>query len=193
MGNGAPGIEHHFWLTIEYPRFRAAEEALRGRVAIAGYGAPDSIDLRIGDTRYPIRRSLVTPGYFDVIGIHPQRGRFFADDERDIATPARVAVISDAFWRTTLDASPDAIGRRIMMESSAYTIVGIAPPEFTGLNVNAVDVWTPASNYIANGGYRGVPWYESFGSGWRLIARPGPPPPKRIWCASARARFGRFS
>ena len=169
---GAPGVAYHFRPALEYPRFRAADEALRGRVTLAAYTAPDSMDARIDATRYPIRRSLVTPAYFDVIGIQPQRGRFFADDERDVTVPARVAVISDAFWRRAFDASNDAIGRRIMMESAAFTIVGIAPPEFTGLNVDAVDVWAPASNYSGTEGYTGLPWYQNFGSGWRALARP---------------------
>jgi putative ABC transport system permease protein len=171
-GIGATGIAYHFRPTLEYPQFRAADEALRGRVTLAAYNAPDSMDARIDAARYPIRRSLVTPAYFGVIGIQPQRGRFFADDERDVTIPARVAVISDAFWRRAFGGSDDAIGRRITMEAAAFTIVGVAPPEFTGLNVDAVDVWAPASNYSGSVGYRGLPWYQNFGSGWRTFARP---------------------
>jgi predicted permease len=159
------------WPTTPYPRWRAIERRLGARAPIAGYTPPDSIDLRIDNARYPIRRTLVTPEYFNVLGVRAARGRLFADDERDIAVPAPVVVLSDDFWHRAFDGRPGTIGRTVRIGPDAFTVVGIAPPSFTGIDLNAVDVWMPASNFAGGRGMPGVAWYENSALGWNTIMR----------------------
>jgi putative ABC transport system permease protein len=78
--------------------------------------------------------ALVTGNYFQVLGVTPQHGRFFAPDE-DGATPkSPVAVVSDAFWRRRLAASPSAVGSHININGVSFTIIGIAPAAFESIN-----------------------------------------------------------
>src|SRR5690349_8027529 len=68
--------------------------------------------------------AMVTGNYFQVLGVAPQYGRFFASDE-DGATPKNpVAVVSDAFWRRDLAASPAAVGSSISINGIPFTIIG---------------------------------------------------------------------
>jgi predicted permease len=55
-----------------------------------------------------------------------------------------VAVISDRFWRRTLEADPLVIGRRIQVNAQTFTIVGVAAGGFAGTDVaSPVDLWLP--------------------------------------------------
>jgi macrolide transport system ATP-binding/permease protein len=74
---------------------------------------------------------LVSPDYFAVLGMNAQRGRLLsADLDKAGATPA--VVVSDRYWRSRLNADPDAIGQTIHLNGQTATIVGIAPRKFDG-------------------------------------------------------------
>lgn len=56
------------------------------------------------------------------------------------------AVLSDGFWERRFHRDPAAIGRNIRFGDTAFQIIGVAEPGFSGLQVGAMtDVWTPAS------------------------------------------------
>ncbi|MGE0813358.1 MAG: ADOP family duplicated permease [Vicinamibacterales bacterium] len=76
-------------------------------------------------TSETVPRQWVTAGIFDVLGLRPIVGRTFT--ERDDATQARVAVLSEAFWRTRFGSDTGVVGRRIAFDGEPYEIVGIAP------------------------------------------------------------------
>lgn len=86
---------------------------------------------------------LVSGNYFDVMGAHPALGRALtADDDRPGASA--VVVVSDRFWRTVLDGSPQAVGAPLLVNHLAATIAGVMPPAFFGERVrSAPDVWIP--------------------------------------------------
>lgn len=65
----------------------------------------------------------------DVVGIHPQLGRWFRPEE---VGPEKtyVAVLGDALWRERFDADPDVIGTTILVEHDPYEVIGVMPPEF---------------------------------------------------------------
>jgi predicted permease len=97
---------------------------------------------------------VVTPNYFELLGIDAALGRVFtpSDDARG-ASP--VVVVTDAFWRSHLGADPEAVGREILLNGMQFTIVGVTPPGFKGTNVfNGPDLWFPMSMYQAVSPYR---------------------------------------
>jgi putative ABC transport system permease protein len=76
-------------------------------------------------------------GSFDALGVKPLLGRMFlpADDLRGGGSGGPVVVISHAFWRDHFGAAPDVIGRPLTIERVPFTVVGVTPPGFFGLNV----------------------------------------------------------
>ena len=74
---------------------------------------------------------LVSPEYFSVLGVKPQRGRVL-NPEIDKPGDAPVVVITDRFWRNRLNSSPDALGRTLRLNGQTATIVGITPKDFRG-------------------------------------------------------------
>src|SRR5205807_1183873 len=87
--------------------------------------------------------TLATCNYFDVLGEHPAQGRGFV--ESDCATPGgnAVVVISDDLWRGTFASHPSLVGKRIILNRTAYTVVGIAPPGFRGTEPIPSSFWAP--------------------------------------------------
>jgi putative ABC transport system permease protein len=82
----------------------------------------------------------VSGDYFDVLGMHPERGRAFLREEVE-GTGAHVAVVSNGFWKRRLASASDAVGRSVSLNGEAYTIVGIMPADFNF--PLETEVWAP--------------------------------------------------
>ena len=76
-------------------------------------------------------------GIFDVLGVPAMLGRTFteADDRRGGGPDGPVAVISYGFWQRRFGGAADVIGRSVTVERVPFTIVGVTPPEFFGVDV----------------------------------------------------------
>ncbi|HMG86605.1 MAG TPA: FtsX-like permease family protein [Terracidiphilus sp.] len=74
---------------------------------------------------------LVSPDYFQVMGVDAERGRVL-NPAIDHAGDAPAAVISDTFWHTRLGSRTDAVGLVLRVNGQAVTIVGITPRGFEG-------------------------------------------------------------
>jgi predicted permease len=83
----------------------------------------------------------VTPNYLEILGVAPRLGRIFTDQEAQSKT--NVAVLSDKFWRTTLHADPQIVGKSITLDGKAFTVVGVMPPAFN--YPPRTEVWEPLS------------------------------------------------
>ncbi len=94
----------------------------------------------------PVDGAFVSGAYFDVLGVQPQRGRFFApeDDRRGGGPDGPVVVISHRLWQQRFGAAEDIIGRTFPLSRTNYTIIGVAPRGFTGHEVGrAMDTFVP--------------------------------------------------
>jgi putative ABC transport system permease protein len=90
-----------------------------------------------------------SPSLFKVLGAAPSLGRTFTQQEDEGAAP--VAVISDSLWTRKFGRDPAVLGRAVMLDRAAYTIVGVMPADFVfplrGPQLNSVpaDVYVPIS------------------------------------------------
>jgi len=125
--------------TTSYP----VMEDLRAVPGIAGVAAYLGSSAILGrhEAAGSINMLQVTGDYFDVLDARVERGRVLAaaDDEAG-ADP--VMVISDRLWRGRFGGR-DVLGQAMDLGGQSYTIVGIAPPGFTGADPGAVDAWVP--------------------------------------------------
>ena len=89
----------------------------------------------IGREGLPVRLQIVdaTPSYFRVMGVSPALGRVFTDDEGEVGNDKRV-VLSDALWHSQFGADPGVVGRDLRLNGQPYTIVGVMPRTFQGLD-----------------------------------------------------------
>jgi len=93
---------------------------------------------------------LVSGNYFDTLGVQPAAGRGFVPQEDASTGSPPVAVIGHALWSRVFAADPRIVGRTIELNGRPYTIVGVTPEGFTGINqLAAADVFLPLSSYPA--------------------------------------------
>jgi putative ABC transport system permease protein len=94
-----------------------------------------------------MRGEAVTPRYFELLGVRPLLGRFFVDSDH-VADAQRVMVVTHRTWTSRYGADPEVVGKALRTERTAYTIVGVAPPEFGGtVEDDAVEFWVPLEQY----------------------------------------------
>ncbi|MGH7618938.1 MAG: ABC transporter permease, partial [Gemmatimonadaceae bacterium] len=133
---------------VEYPSDNfTTKDATELRAAAAGAAEIEGYDAVPGRTiaHDPHLRivAYATQGFFRFAGVRPYRGRFFAADENRIGDPRNLAVLSYDYWRRGLGADPAVIGRTVRVDTALYTIIGVAPQRFEGMDLDAIDLWAP--------------------------------------------------
>jgi putative ABC transport system permease protein len=83
----------------------------------------------------------VTPDYFRVLGVAPALGRNFAAAD-DLEGAARVAIVSERFWRRRLLGDPAIVGRQVTLDGASFTVIGVMPRGFENVLAPGADVWT---------------------------------------------------
>src|SRR5437762_551110 len=71
---------------------------------------------------------LVTANFFKVIGLQPQLGRLFTEEEDRVGGPL-VCVISDKLWQRVSARDPNVLGRAANFGNQPYTVIGVMPPQ----------------------------------------------------------------
>lgn len=84
-----------------------------------------------------INVNFVGAEYFNLLGASPSVGRIWTAHEPD------AIIVSAVFWRDKLARDSNAVGRSIVLDGRARTIVGIMPPEFVPPYFSTADVWAP--------------------------------------------------
>ena len=84
--------------------------------------------------------ALVTANFFRVVGLSPQIGRTFSDEEDRVGGPL-LAVISDKLWQRVFQRDPGVLGRSVNFGNQPYTVIGVMPPQM--FSPRTVDVWFP--------------------------------------------------
>jgi predicted permease len=106
---------------------------------------PTTVNLSAGREPQPVLAEIVSGTYFPVLGVQPHLGRLIAesDDLQQDAHP--VVVLAYEYWHAALGGAPDIVGRKVLMNNYPMTVIGVAEPGFTGMDVGeAVAVWVPA-------------------------------------------------
>ena len=80
---------------------------------------------------------LVSGSYFPLLGLNPLRGRLLTPDDDQRVGDHAVAVLSHRYWASRLGSDPGVIGKSIVVNGTALTIVGVAPEKFDGTTLGA--------------------------------------------------------
>ncbi len=106
----------------------------------------NEFDMSRGGQAQPVEGLIASGEFFDVLGVTPILGRTFttANDRRGGGADLTVAVISYAFWQRQFGGAADVVGRSVMLNRLAFTVIGVLPPEFLGPAVGrGFDVMVP--------------------------------------------------
>jgi predicted permease len=106
------------------PDFVAFEQRARSYDGLAAYR---TVDFELSGIATPerIKAARVSASLLDVLGVRPALGRPFTPEEDTGRQP--VAILSNALWRRSFASDPSAVGKAVMLDRRAYTIVGVMP------------------------------------------------------------------
>jgi len=127
-------VQHESGLdpSFNYPLFedyRDKNQVFDGLVAFN----PVGVHLTLGSESERLLGAQVSWNFFRVLGAQPVVGRGFLPEEDFIGSPAQVIVISYGLWESRFEGKADAVGREVLLNGAKFTIVGVAPPRFTGI------------------------------------------------------------
>jgi predicted permease len=162
------GGEERFVDRLHYPLYTLmrADTVAFGGVAITT--SPSPATLGRGASAEEILTALVNAEYFAVLGARPSAGRFFLPEEDRDASGHRVVVLSHGFWQRRFGGDRAVFGKSLQIGADNFTVVGAAPPGFTGVEPKRVDAWIP----IGGAGslrFVGEDWATNWGSYWLQI------------------------
>src|SRR2546429_704188 len=80
----------------------------------------------------------VTRNFFNIIGLPPQIGRTFSEEEDKVGAPP-VVIISDRFWQRAFNRGPKILGQAITLHDQSYTVIGVMPRQVT--SPQETDIW----------------------------------------------------
>ena len=124
----------------DYVDYRQRNEVFSDLAAFS----PVPLSLSLGVQSERIDGEIVSGNYFSVLGIEPVAGRMFLPEEDQVPGAHPVAVVSYDLWRRLLNASSDIGGRTLTLNGHKFTVVGVAPRGFKGIDLeSAPDVWVP--------------------------------------------------
>jgi predicted permease len=132
--------------SFSYPAFeqiRAHNRVFSGIFAFADLG--DHMNIVADGEPGLAHGQLASSGIFDTLEIRPVAGRLFIDsDDRTGAPP--VCVISAGYWKRRFGGDPRIAGKHVTLAGVPFTIVGVTPQNFFGLQTGSVvDIWVPIS------------------------------------------------
>lgn len=102
----------------------------------------DTLNLTGGGDPLQVPIGRVTPNFFSLLGVKPQLGRAFVEEDGQPAGKF-VVMLSDSFWNNRFGRDPQILGRTISLDSTPYTIIGVLPAGIQFPFMAPADVWTP--------------------------------------------------
>lgn len=91
----------------------------------------------------------VSYDWLPALGVEPALGRLFSSQE-DIAGAGNFVLLSSALWKDRYGANPGIVGRSIEIDGKPFTVIGVMPVGFNGLDGKEL-LWTPLQLHLDNG------------------------------------------
>lgn len=80
----------------------------------------------------------MSENYFDLLGVKAARGRTFQHDDEG------ALIVSRGFWQKRFGGDPALVGKIIFLNNNSFTVIGIAPESFTGIDLGrSTEIFVP--------------------------------------------------
>ena len=132
---------------FSYPLYRRLQDQNRVFTGLMASGKTGRIDVSVANSPPEEGRGrMVSGNYFQVLGVLPVLGRTFSRAEDRMPGAGSVIVISYNYWASRFARNPDVLGTAFRINGWPFTLIGVAPPHFTGEVVGSpTDIWIPLS------------------------------------------------
>src|SRR5678815_887334 len=124
----------------DYAAVRDQNNVLDGLIAWGGITA----SLNSNDQTDLVTGAIVTGNFFDVLGVRAQLGRIITTEDDKTPGAHPVAVISQGLWQGRFAGDPNIIGRQLLLNGNNFTVIGVLPAGFDGLQLGVTrDLYVP--------------------------------------------------
>ena len=144
-------IAHGGYRSTSYPEYSYFRDNSHALSEIAAYSRL-SPSWTHDDQTELLRIEVVSDNYFSVLGVNVILGNTFRSNGALSSGSDPSAVISYRFWQQRFGSDSNIIGRTIILNGSSFTIVGVAPPMFEGVDISwggQPELWVPLSMQTA--------------------------------------------
>ena len=153
------GLDHVALSPADFVDYQREQQGLEQLAALYTM----NFTLTGGDEPERVTGLAVSPHLPEILGIEPHLGRGFTDDEAQSGRQ-RVAMLGYGLWQRLAGGHEECLGKEILLNGEAYTIVGVLPPE---LGLYQAQLWVPLE--------RDIPlWENRLTHGLRAVARLAP-------------------
>jgi predicted permease len=148
-------------VVCSYPDFLDWKRTTKSYQSLAGFGSEVFTLTGNGDPKN-VAAAQVTSNFFSTLGVKPELGRDFADDEEKPDGP-HVVVLSYGFWRTEFGGDASIVGRTIRLDNKPATVIGVLPREFEFSPAKSAPVWVPLHLNPDSATRRSLRWMQVIG------------------------------
>lgn len=138
---GESGISGPSGCSFPLPIFEEIRSEINAFSSMTAFAGPASLNLAGNGPASVVDGEIVSGDYFSTLGVHAILGRTLGPSD-DMPSTSPAAVLSYAFWQSAFGGSRSVLGRTILLNKVAFTIVGVAEPSFTNLSPGkSQDLW----------------------------------------------------
>jgi predicted permease len=135
-------------LQVSYLNYKDYRDHNSTFTSLAAYSFPNPVSVRMGEGTEQLFIELVTGNYFSTLGVSAARGRVIGPEDDRTPGESPVLVLSHNAWQRRFGGDLDIVGRRATANGVGFTIVGVAPDGFRGINsLFGPDGWAPTMMY----------------------------------------------
>jgi len=134
--------------SVNYPQIEFVREQAHSVSDVAAFNVIKISMAAEGGEARSLWVDEVSSGFFRLLGVQPQLGRFFDANASDRAYGQHdEVVLSDALWRAQFNADRSIVGRTVTVNRHLFTVIGVAPAGFAGIYGGMADAaWIPLSS-----------------------------------------------
>jgi putative ABC transport system permease protein len=160
----------NFGPVTTYPVVTALRQHAPAFSDVAAFSFKNDYSLGRGPDARSVAIQMVSANFFRALRVRLALGPGFGDEHDRIPQSDRVAVVSHGFWEQELGGDWRVVGRSLPLQGSSFTIVGVAPPGFAGIDHEKIDVWIPIASHANEA--LGTGWHNTSNNWWaQLIGR----------------------
>jgi predicted permease len=132
--------------SFSYPTFKQLCDHNQVFSGVLAFRGLENLDFDVNDHAGLAKGQAVSGNYYSVLGVNTILGRTITPADDQVTGGGPVAVISYGYWTERFNRDPSAVGKAIVLNGSPFTLIGVTPPEFFGLEPgDSVDVSIPIS------------------------------------------------
>lgn len=123
---------------LRYEMVHAANQSFQSVAAWTN----DNLDLVGAGEPVQVPVARVSPNFFSTLGVRPQLGRSFSEEEgRPEGKP--VVMLTNSLWRSQFHSDANIVGRTITLDATPQTVIGVLPGGVQFPFIGPAELFTP--------------------------------------------------